>query len=149
MQTPPHHSKDIITKDAIKTIAIDIATLILKLKINDLEFIDKELLRIEKREADIVATCKIDGIEQIIHIEIQNSNDNTMSDRMLRYYLDIKTHHKTLKINQYLIYIGKAKLSMKESIIDENLDFSYNIIDMHNIDCEAPHLRFSDGGIGI
>ena len=144
MQKPPHHSKD-----DINTIAIDIATLILKLKINDLEFIDKELLRIEKREADIVATCKIDNIEQIIHIEIQNSNDNTMSDRMLRYYLDIKTHHKTLKINQYLIYIGKAKLSMKESIIDENLDFSYNIIDMHNIDCEAPHLRFSDGGIRI
>ena len=105
MQKPPHHSKDIITKDAIKTIAIDIATLILKLKINDLEFIDMKSVKkadvlapatqtfIEKREADIVATCKIDGIKQIIHIEIQNSNDNTMSDRMLRYYLDIKTHN--------------------------------------------------------
>ena len=45
MQKAPHHSKDIITKDAIKTIAIDIATLILKLKINDLEFIDMKSVK--------------------------------------------------------------------------------------------------------
>ena len=69
--------KDIISKEAIKTLAIDIAFYILKLNVKNLKFVDKELKRIEKREADIVAQCEIDGIEQILHIEIQNSDDKT------------------------------------------------------------------------
>jgi len=136
MQKTPHNSKDIITKDAIQTLALDIALYILKLNIKDLVFVDKELKRIEKREADIVAKCKIDGVEEILHIEIQNNNDSTMHRRMLRYYSDIKSQFEKYKVNQYVIYIGKAKLNMKDTIIDDTLNFSYNIIDMHNIDCE-------------
>lgn len=128
--------KDITTKDTIKTITQDIAKYILELNVTDVEFIDKELLRIEKREADIVALCKIDGKEAILHLEIQNSNDNVMADRMLRYYLDIKRTYKNIEIHQYCIYIGKAKLSMKKEIVESNLSFSYNIVDMHTIDCQ-------------
>jgi len=128
--------KDIVTKETILTITQDIALYILKLNIKDIEFIDKELKTIEKREADIVATCKIDGVKQILHIEIQNSNDYTMPQRMLRYYNDIKIKHKETKINQFVIYIGKEKLYMKDYIKDDKLSFSYLIIDMHDIDCE-------------
>ena len=65
--------------------------MILKIKLDqDFEFVDKELQTIEKREADIVALCKIDGIKSILHIEIQNSNDKTMPGRMLRYYNVVK-----------------------------------------------------------
>ena len=129
--------KDITTKDTIKAITYDIATYILKLKISeDFEFVDKELQTIEKREADIVALCKIDGIESILHIEIQNSNDKLMNTRMLRYYTDIKTRFDNIPIYQYLIYIGKPKLSMKDKVKDININFKYNIIDMHTIDCE-------------
>ena len=90
--------KDIISKEAIKTLAIDIAFYILKLNVKKLKFVDKELKRIEKREADIVAQCEIDGIEQILHIEIQNSNDKLMPRRMLRYYTDIKTQFQNLEV---------------------------------------------------
>ncbi|MEA3492730.1 MAG: hypothetical protein U9R27_12640 [Campylobacterota bacterium] len=34
---------------------------ILELDVTDIEFVDKELQRIEKREADIVALCKVDN----------------------------------------------------------------------------------------
>jgi hypothetical protein len=78
--------KDITTKDTIKTITQDIAKYILELEVTDIEFVDKELQRIEKREADIVALCKINGVEGILHLEIQNDNDMTMHRRMLRYY---------------------------------------------------------------
>jgi predicted transposase YdaD len=129
--------KDIITKDIIKTITYDIAKHILNIKLSpNFKFVDKELQTIEKREADIVALCKIDNIKQILHIEIQNSNDNTMPRRMLRYYNDIKIRFKTLKIKQYIIYIGKDKLTMKNNIKEDNLNFNYDIIDMHDIDCE-------------
>ncbi len=128
--------KDITTKEAITAITEDIAYYLLNLTITDVEFIDKELKRVEKREADIVARCMIDGIEQILHLEIQNNNDATMPRRMLRYYSDIKMKFEKLKVKQYIIYIGKAKLSMSETIKDENINYNYTIIDMHTIDCE-------------
>jgi len=128
--------KDITTKDTIKTITQDIAKYILELDVSDIEFVDKELQRIEKREADIVAHCLINGVEGILHLEIQNDNDTTMHKRMLRYYNDISIRFDRLPIYQYLVYIGKPKLTMQEKILEDNLKFRYNIIDMHTIDCE-------------
>ena len=127
--------KDITTKETIQTITKDIATYILKLQIKNIRFIDKELKRVEKREADIVALCNIDDKDSILHLEIQNNNDSLMPKRMLRYYVDIKTKYPKLNIYQYLIYIGKQKLTMKDNIKDKNLNYRYNIIDMHDIDC--------------
>jgi len=128
--------KDITTKEAITAITQDIAHHLLDLEVTNIEFVDKELKRIEKREADIVAKCDIDGVEQILHLEIQNNNDNTMAKRMLRYYSDIKSRFDSLEIKQYIIYIGKAKLSMSDRIVDKNLNYHYTIIDMHTIDCD-------------
>ena len=130
-------NKDLTSKEAIKSITYDIATHILKLNLSkEFEFVDKELQRIEKREADIVALCEIDGKEKILHLEIQNSNDNTMPRRMLRYYNDIKMRFSDLDVLQYIIYIGREKMSMKDNIQENQLSFRYNIIDMHDINCE-------------
>ena len=128
--------KDITTKDTIKTITQDISKYILGLEVSDIEFIDKELQRVEKREADIVALCKINGSKSILHIEIQNDNDKTMHHRMLRYYTDIKLRYSNLFLYQYLIYIGKAKLSMQDKIVEDNINYKYSIINMHKIDCQ-------------
>jgi hypothetical protein len=106
------------------------------LEVTDIEFVDKELQLIEKREADIVALCRVNGIKAILHLEIQNSNDKTMHRRMLRYYNDIKIRFESLRLYQFVVYIGKPKLSMSSTIVEDNLNFSYNLIDMHTIDCE-------------
>ncbi len=128
--------KDITTKETIKAIAEDIALYILGLEIADVEFVDKELQRVEKREVDIVATCKISGVDSILHLEIQNDNDATMAKRMLRYYSDIHMRFEHLPIHQYVIYIGKAALSMRDCIQSPQIDYRYHLIDMHTIDCE-------------
>ena len=125
--------KDIISKDILKTLIKDIAKFILKIELDDFEIIDKELLKIEKREADIVIKTK----NQIYHIEIQNSNDNDMIYRMLRYYSDLKYNFKNSVINQYVIYIGKNRLNMKNELSDKNINFKYNLIDIREIDCET------------
>ncbi len=128
---------DITTKEAIKAITEDIAIYILEIDIKDVEFIDKELLRIEKREADIVAACLIDNNPSILHLEIQNSNDTNMAARMLRYRLDIMNANKDdLPIRQFVVYTGKDKLNTPDNIIQERLSYSYTVIDMHTIDCE-------------
>lgn len=59
-----------------------------------------------------------------------------MHNRMLRYYSDLRFLYENLKINQFVIYIGKATLFMKNKIVDDRMDFRYTIIDMHKIDCE-------------
>ena len=128
--------KDISTKETIKTITEDISKYILNLEVSEIEFVDKELQRVEKREADIVAKCLVNGEEAILHIEIQNDNDATMPKRMLRYYTDITLRFDKLPVYQYLIYIGKPKLSMSDGIKGESIDHKYNLIDMHTIDCE-------------
>ena len=47
--------KDIISKELLKYIARDVATHILHIKIHDdMELIDKEFTRIEKRDADLL-----------------------------------------------------------------------------------------------
>ena len=56
--------------------------------------------------------------------------------RMMRYYTDIKSLYPKLPIRQYLIYIGKEKCYIKNFIKDIGIEFCYNLIDMHNIDCE-------------
>ena len=128
--------KDISTKETIKTITEDISKYILNLEVSEIEFVDKELQRVEKREADIVALCRVNGQKAILHIEIQNDNDPTMPKRMLRYYTDITLRFDHLPIYQYLIYIGKPKLTMKEGIDEASINYRYNMIDMHTIDCE-------------
>ena len=82
--------KDIISKQAITHIAVDLATYLLKLDIeaDSLELLTTEQQRIEDRRADLVARV-IDrgkGTPFILHIEIQNDNDPVMPLRMLRYY---------------------------------------------------------------
>ncbi len=128
--------KDITTKETVKTIVEDISRYILGFVISKVVFLDKELSRIEKREADIVVKCEIDGKEEILHIEIQNNNDSKMPIRMMRYYTDIKTLYPKIPVRRYLIYIGKRKCSIKDRIDEEDEFFRYNLIDMHKIDCE-------------
>jgi hypothetical protein len=56
--------------------------------------------------------------------------------RMLRYRAEIGQTNPTLDIQQTLIYIGKAPLTMPTGIQQNGLDYRYNIIDMHLVDCQ-------------
>ena len=51
----PMYSKDIISRDIIKRLAIDIAQILLKLEVKDAEIIEIQYQRIEERRADLVA----------------------------------------------------------------------------------------------
>jgi len=123
--------KDIISKEITAELIKNIAIYILNIEVEEIELLNQEFERVESRRTDILA--KINN-SSILHIEYQNNNDKNMHFRMLRYFLDITTKYKTPP-KQFVIYIGKQKLSMKNSIDYENLKFSYEIIDMKQIDC--------------
>ena len=87
--------KDIISKEILKETIEDISKYILNIELNRFEFIDKEFERIEGKRADIV--LNVDN-NYILHLEIQSSYDHLMSNRMLRYCLDIKLLYNILQI---------------------------------------------------
>jgi len=129
--------KDVISKDIIKELLIDISKYFLNLEIktDNIKFLDKEFQIIEKREADIVANI---NDEYILHLEIQNNNDSFMLNRMLRYYNEIlmSTKDLNLPIKQYLIYIGKEKPKFELKLKRDKITYEYNFLDIKTIDCD-------------
>ncbi len=132
-------NKDIISKQALRHLAADIANLLLELNIdeNSVELLATEQQRIELRQADLVARVKQrqSGEAFILHVEIQNDNDPRMPLRMMRYYTDIQLAWPEEPIRQYVIYIGKLALNMPEAHQAADFRYRYHILDMHRVDC--------------
>jgi predicted transposase YdaD len=121
--------KDIISKSIFKRILVDVATYIFKLQLESVELIETE------RRADLVArVVDSEGKAFILHLEIQNQNQKTMPDRMLRYLTDIRLNYPDEDVFQYLLYIGKDALTMRDNIATAQLNYRYPVIDMHDID---------------
>lgn len=130
-------SKDIVSKDILKRIAVDIARVLLKLEVDQAEIIETDYQRVEDRHADLVALMSGETGRYILHIEIQNDNHRQMPWRMLRYRSDIGLARPEHDVHQYLIYIGKAPLTMPDRLSQSGLDYRYSIIDMHTVDCHT------------
>ena len=126
--------KDIISKELLKEMAKDISRHILHIEIlDDMELIDKEFTRIEKRDADLVYK----NGNEIVHIEIQNNHHPKMHLRMLRYYDDILFQYEEYAVKQYMLYVGKEKCYMKNEIVRDEINYKYAIIDIRDIPCES------------
>jgi len=129
--------KDVISKSIIRQIVMDMANYLLNLEIVHLEEAQTEHQRVEVRHADIVMKAETKMGEQfILHIELQNDNHPEMALRMLRYYTDIALAYSGLPIRQYVIYIGKDKLKMPDGINQTAINYQYQLIDMHKLDCD-------------
>jgi len=125
--------KDITTKDILKNLAKELSIYILNLDIDEqIELIDKEFTRVEKREADLLFKSG----KKIIHIEIQNNYHPSMAERMLRYYSDILLDYKSYNIYQFVIYIGQEDVKMRNTIIRDDISYRYRLIDMRDIPCQ-------------
>ena len=56
--------------------------------------------------------------------------------RMLRYFTDIRLAGHEGPIQQFLIYIGSAPLTMSDGIQEPDLlDYRYAVVDMHKVNC--------------
>jgi len=97
----------------------------------------KEVLNVEypvirKRCPDLVSRLE-DG--SIYHLELQSDNDDSMPMRMLEYFFLIKQHYKQ-PIIQQVLYVGRDKMNMSNHIIEEKIQFYYQLIDIRDINCE-------------
>ena len=127
--------KDLISKQIFKRILVDVATTIFKLDLTQVELIETEQQRIEDRRADLCARVQDRaGNSFILHIEIQNQNQHAMPGRMLRYLSDILLNYPGENVVQYLLYIGKAALTMPDGLDTNQLHYRYQLLDMHDMD---------------
>ena len=62
--------------------------------------------------------------------------------RMMRNYSDIALAHAGEKIVQYLLYIGKAPMTMADHVSDDGWQYRYRVLDMRDQDSE--HFLNSD-----
>lgn len=126
--------KDIISKELLKEMAKDISRHILHIEISDdMELIESEFTRVERRDADLVYR----NGDEIVHIEIQNNHHSKMHLRMLRYYDDILFEYEDYQVRQYLLYVGKERCYMKNEIVRDEINYRYAIIDIRDISCES------------
>lgn len=124
--------KDIISKRIFKRILVDVATYLFELELTSAELLETEQQRIEDRRADLCARVVDQNQDAfILHLEIQNQNQEIMPERMLRYFIDLRLQYPGEKIIQYLLYIGRKPLNMADGIITGQLQYHYVVIDMH------------------
>ena len=136
-------SKDLISKQLLKRLLVDFGTQLFKLDIAEAELLSNEQPRVEGKRADLVARVKnIGGESYILHIEVQNDNRSDVPLRMLRYYTDLALEHGGEEIKQYLLYIGKAPLTMADHVQTPDWRYCYNVLDMRHLDSE--HFLSSD-----
>nr|VFJ90648.1 MAG: conserved hypothetical protein (putative transposase or invertase) [Candidatus Kentron sp. LFY] len=131
-------NKDIVSKKTIRRLAVDLAIYLLKLPIDpdSLEVLSTEHQRVEDRRADLVVKLRNRmGEAFLLHMEIQNNNDDTMPVRMMRYMTDILLAHPGLPLHQYLIYIGADPLTMPGGLDGPGIHYAYGLLDMREMDC--------------
>ena len=130
-------AKDLISKQLLKRLLEDFGTQLFELDIVDAEMLSNEQPRVEGKRADLVARVKnAQGESYILHVEIQNDNKADVPLRMLRYYSDLALEHIGEEIKQYLLYIGKAPLSIPDHMQATGWRYCYNLLDMRSLDSE-------------
>ena len=128
-------AKDLISKQLLKRLLVDFGTQLFELDIVDAEMLSNEQPRVEGKRADLVARVKnAQGESYILHVEIQNDNKADVPLRMLRYYSDLALEHIGEEIKQYLLYIGKAPLSIPDHMQATGWRYCYNLLDMRSLD---------------
>ena len=127
-------TKDIISKRLLKRLLVDFGTQLFKLDIVEADLLSNEQPRIEGKRADLVARVKnANGISYILHIEVQNDNRVDVPLRMLRYYTDLALEHMGEEIRQYLLYIGKAPLTMPDHVQTPSWRYNYVVLDIRRV----------------
>ena len=97
-----------------------------------IELLTVEFPSVQLRKPDLLSRLSNSRIHQL---EIQTENDLKMEWRMLAYYPLIRQAYRQSPFQQVL-YIGEKPMSMIAFIDEPTLKFSYELIDIRNLDGE-------------
>jgi hypothetical protein len=93
---------------------------------------DVQFRELIAKEADLVGRAE-NG--ELIHIELQSTNDPTMADRMADYsraiYREVGVYPR-----QFVLYVGVAKMRMPTRLTGPFRSFRYTLVDIRRFDGE-------------
>jgi hypothetical protein len=76
-----------------------------------------------------------EGEKFILHIEYQVANDHEMVHRMIDYW-NLLVRKYDLRVEQYVIFLGDEKPTMKVKIDYPNMKFYYHLINFKELDSQ-------------
>ncbi len=92
-----------------------------------------ELPRVQNRRLDLLAELE-NG--DLLHIELQTTNDPKMPLRMLEYAMGVWRMEARIP-RQLVLYVGNEKLRMTDRVEAMGIRFRYDLLDVRDLDCEA------------
>ena len=133
---PPkqHQDFDNVAKKTFSRVYASIIHKLLGLEVKNTLKIPTSFSRTKEKRSDFA--IKVSPPNQkpyIVHIEFQAKSDKNMDKRELGYCLDFYWEYG-LDIIQYVIYLGKGNPTMPTEIKLSNLNFSYTVITMNQIE---------------
>jgi hypothetical protein len=135
---PPkqHQDYDNVLKKTFSRVYQSIIQKLLGLDVRNVVKIPTSFSRTKEKRSDFaIKVSRPNEKPHIVHVEFQSENDKNMDKRELGYYGDYYWEYN-LEIIQYVIFLGKGKLTMPTEIKHKNLNFKYNVIVMNQIDVE-------------
>lgn len=96
------------------------------------KWLDVEMPEMQNTRVDLLGET---AAGDLVHIELQSTNDPTMPIRMLEYYVRVYRLFKKFPL-QILLYVGDAPLRMAAELTGPDLSFRYKAIDIKDLDGE-------------
>ena len=96
------------------------------------KWLDIELPKVQNPRMDLLAETADGAIAQL---ELQSSNDSEMPLRMAEYYLGVYRQFERFP-QQTVLYVGEAALRMLSQLEGPRFSFSYELVDIRDLDSE-------------
>jgi hypothetical protein len=125
---------DKIVKENIEAVLPSLLVKVMNIDVMDIQEIEDEIQRTKERKPDLlkIITDKL-GNRFVFHLEFQVKNDPDMIYRELEYNGMLRRKYK-LPVIQYVIFMGKKASNMQNVLVDDYLQFRYNLISIIDID---------------
>ncbi len=91
---------------------------------------------IEKEVDGLFLVKTIKGKPFIVHLEYQSTNDKLMVYRMAAYDYFIQNKYKGLDVMSIVVYVGRKKMNMVNSISFNKNHYSFDLIDIRDLNPE-------------
>ena len=91
-------------------------------------------------ELQVVRDCRVDMLGEtsageLVHIELQSTNQSHMARRMMEYAVDINRQFGRFPA-QIVLYVGNAPTRMKSRMVEPWGTFEYRLVDVRELDAE-------------
>ncbi|MBF0343904.1 MAG: hypothetical protein HQL06_06695 [Nitrospirae bacterium] len=124
-----HQIYDVLLKDIIKDVPPKFLKILTGYETG--RFLDIQLPDVQVRQPDLLVEVE-DG--NIVHIEIQSTDDKSITKRMYEYSALINRQFNKLPL-QTLLYIGDKEVTTVNRLCNRDVNYSYRVIDVKEVDC--------------